>query len=98
MRANHVEVFYNGVSKCTEPRADRATFQGVRVFSGDHFYAAASATIDDFYIYRMPSDDSTIIAGANYFVTGSLPIAQRTLLSTVDLPIEYEIGFDITPG
>ncbi len=38
MRQHYVEVFYNNVMKCTEPRKDRRVFATAQVFASDPWY------------------------------------------------------------
>jgi hypothetical protein len=38
------------------------------------------------------------VRGALYFIHGSQPLAQNTELASVDLPLDYDIGFTITPA
>ena len=50
IRENGLEVFFDGVSKCTGTRGERTVHNNARVFMPDDWHAAANGVIDDFYI------------------------------------------------
>lgn len=98
--------------KCTEPRVDRVEYPSAQVYLADPWYPAAAATVANFQIGPAPPDDHTVVFTAEHDAladgfgpldaAGNPAAADRlvhnTSLGTVDVPLEYEIGFDILPG
>lgn len=50
----HVEVFFDGFMKCTEPRKDRRPFASARVFASDPWYDPANAVIENLVLRPLP--------------------------------------------
>ena len=47
MRQRVVEVYIDGVLRCSEKRADRRAFKSAHVYGSDPFYTAAHGTLDN---------------------------------------------------
>ena len=50
MRPTVVDVYLNGVKKCTEFRADRKLWRNVQVYASDPWWAPALAAMGNFMI------------------------------------------------
>eukprot|EP01045_Picozoa_sp_COSAG04_P012722 COSAG04_NODE_868_length_9754_cov_10.610254_6_plen_1356_part_00 len=97
MTADGVEVFYNDVSKCTGDRGDRTAFTDVQVYVSDPWYPPANAKIQNINIIPMDSGDE-LIPGATYITANPMTLEQNNEMAPVDLPLDYTVGFTMTPG
>jgi hypothetical protein len=102
MTAGGMEVFYNGISKCSAEGRDRTQFNGVQIFSSDPWHDAADATIQNLRIVGMDSGD-TLVPGATYFTSSPFQLINadgtvgREMLS-VDVPLDYDVSFIVNPA
>lgn len=53
IRQKHVEVFYDGLSKCTEPRGETETFNSAHIYVSDHWHPAARATVQNMALEQL---------------------------------------------
>lgn len=67
MRQKVVEVFYNGVLKCTEPRVDRRVFGAAQVFASDPWHPPCDAVIGNLLMRPLAEQTGCTSASAcNY--------------------------------
>merc|ERR1712037_920353 len=102
-----VSVMVNGKAACTNiPRSDRKVFKNVQVYVGDPWYAPADAKVENLYFKDLKpksgggaggGGSSGGVKGAK-MLGGTGNIKKGTKLKSMNIPLDYEIGLDITPN
>merc|ERR1712222_288854 len=106
-----VSVMVNGQSACKNiPRSDRKVFKNVQVYVGDPWYAPANAKVANLYFKDLKPKSggggggggSTgggkgVPKGAK-LLGGTGNVKKNTKLKNMDIPLDYEVGLDITPN
>jgi hypothetical protein len=68
----HVEVFFNNIMKCTEPRKDRRIFPTAQVFASDPWYDPANAVIANLVLRPLaPVAGCTDAGSCNFDISAS---------------------------
>ena len=101
MQPDTVYIYVNDILACTEPRADRVVFALVPVYMSDPWYAAADASVENLYLAGSNADMVTPPPVGDQVMLGQDnwgPLVASTRIEDVTLPLDYEIGLDITPG
>jgi len=75
MTAGGVEVFYNGVSKCTAEGRDRTNFNNIQVYACDPWHEAAQGTLQMLQVIAMDSGD-VLVPGATYLTASPMQLVQ----------------------
>ena len=97
MTSAGMEVFYNGVSKCSSDTRDRTNFDNIQIYSSDPWHTAADATIQHLQIVAMDSGD-VLIPGAVYLTASPMALSLNNEMRPVNLPLDYTVGMSITPA
>ena len=96
MKSTQVRVFYNGTLKCAEARVDRSIFSNATIYAADPWHAAADGLISNLYFKRLTGTPSHVFVGDLNPVS---PVRATPGMPgwRVSLPLNYEIGLEITP-
>ena len=95
-----VNIYVDGQWACDAERADRQVWATTQVWAADPWYAAADAVISEFYLADLTdSGEGGLPVGATLLGESAYgQLAANTQIENVNLPLDYEIGLDITPG
>jgi len=96
MTAGGMEVFYNGVSKCTQEGRDRSAFNNIQVYAADPWHETAAGSMRQLTVIAMDSND-VLVPGATYLTASPMQLVQGTEFQPIDVPLDYEVAFTITP-
>merc|ERR1712167_547483 len=96
MTAGGMEVFYNGVSKCTQEGRDRSAFNNIQVYAADPWHETAAGSMRQLTVIAMDSND-VLVPGATYLTASPMMLVQGTEFQPIDVPLDYEVAFTITP-
>merc|ERR1712032_173930 len=90
---------------------DRKVFKNVQVYVGDPWYAPADAKVENLYFKDLKPKSGGGAGGGGSsgggkgkapkgakMLGGTGSIKKGTKLKSMDIPLDYEIGLDITPG
>eukprot|EP00041_Stephanoeca_diplocostata_P039419 m.1624312 g.1624312 ORF g.1624312 m.1624312 type:complete len:625 (-) comp25388_c0_seq4:7106-8980(-) len=95
LTTTQTRVFFNDTLVCSEARADRAIYPNAKVYASNPWFPASNAWISGFYLQPL-----RVVRGyQQHTFLGPQPqqLSRGYNLGTIDLPINYEIGFSVVP-